>query len=83
MIILDFITKNTYINTLKNKTSNTLAYSYDNNKLRIVNYFKVIVLSETLIEVKGLKVEGKELAIVELDKNYLIIKGTIQCLKMA
>ncbi len=56
------------------------------NSLHIYNYEELLILSETYIEIKLDKfiicIDGLNLTIVSMDKRELLIKGTINNLRL-
>ena len=66
--------------------SNKLEFSYKNNKLYIVNYDEIILLSDLKIillkDKKEILIKGENLTLVKLLEKELLIQGFIKTIEL-
>lgn len=70
-----FIDKN---NLIPKENINLPKIEIYNNYIKIINYKKIIKLDSKLIILKNIKVEGINLKISNLFKDYITVKGNIK-----
>ncbi len=78
---MDWLTKNSYFSTLKTNGKD-VGMQYINSKLKIINYGKIIELSDKKLNLSKVVVTGSNLKVLEMDKNYLVVRGRISCITL-
>ncbi len=78
---MNWLTKNSYLNTYRNN-SKDVGLEYINSKLKIINYGKIIELGDKQLDLSRALVTGSNLKVLELDKNYLLIRGKVNCITL-
>lgn len=78
---MNWVTKNSYLNTYRSN-SKDIGLEYINSKLKIINYGKIIELSDKQLDLSKVLVTGSNLKVIELDKNYLLIRGKLSCITL-
>ncbi len=78
---MNWLTKKSYLNTLR-YNSRDVCLEYINTKLKIINYGKINELDDEKLDLVRVLVTGSNLKVLEMDKNYLIVKGKINCITL-
>lgn len=75
------------MNIIKEIKSNYYEICIKENILHIINYIKILKLSNNRIEIelenKQINIDGNNLIICSLNKNELLIKGSVENLKIS
>ena len=59
-----------------------MFFEFYNNYLKVTNYRQLKQLKNDLIEIDNLLITGKDLNILKIDKEVIVIKGIIINLKL-
>ncbi len=78
---MNWLTKNSYLSTYRNN-SKDVGLEYINSKLKIINYGKINELSDKKLDLVKAIVTGSNLKVLELDKNYILVRGNIDCITL-
>lgn len=55
-----------------------LYFVYEDNHLKIVHYQKLLQLEETMISTRYLRIEGKDLKVLEMSEETVEIVGKVE-----
>ena len=70
------------VNTMKKSKDNIKISLYNNTKIVIENYNKIIDLNDNIVIIDNYEIKGLNLKITNIDEYYIIINGSINNLSI-
>ncbi len=81
VIYMNQLTKKSYLSNFKSN-GKEIGIQYIDSRLKLINYGKIIELSDKKLDLTKVVVDGVDLSVIELDKNYLLVRGSVNCITL-